>query len=66
MAKRVPISHGEFCDIVSAALRSNIVDFQSCRNKYDSESLKAFCDIRISQFQDALVYLRKIRSLGNV
>lgn len=66
MAKRIPISHGEFCDIVSAALRSNIVDFQNSKKKYDSDSLRAFCDIRISQLQDALVYLRKIRSLENV
>lgn len=55
----------EFCDTVSLSLHSSLVDAQNAKKVYDSESLKAFTDIRISQFQDALRYVKNIRRLEN-
>lgn len=55
----------EFCDTVTLSLHSSLVDTQNAKKVYESDSLKAFADIRISQFQDALRYVKNIRRLEN-
>ena len=56
----------EFCDTVSLSLHCSLVDTQNAKKAYESDSLKVFADIRISQFQDALRYVRNVRRLENV
>lgn len=44
----------EFCNVVTMSLHSSLVDTQNAKKAYDSDSLKAFADIRISHFQASL------------